>query len=542
MSNIDRDLFLQKETRNKIIKEFGTGLWVPVYYNHKEKMREITFWSYFISNKFVSKYLKKVEWDLLIGSGNPGCSFTGGDHLTVEYHRFGCYEGVEPLVFIREFIGDKESYVEVSEEFRLYHGLYHDKDTNTYYKIDENGNEDPVIKIEDMNVKIKLKYLKQFLAIKDMHLALCFEIDQYSDKKLEDMGLEDGTTCFQFDNVIYDLHLIDRVLIADPNVPSLSRIIGKKLIPGMDKEDSDVWSFKDEDYEDFIIGVDENGENILYTCNPEKLANFFGANPNAPQYLTFIFFSRDVLLKYYAKPTMYSVEDGRVSLKGSWSLRVDNHNPDYIIVYLGDLGKDIPYQEQHHWKNFNIVPDGQLSKVKFKRDLEGKWADAEISDLKFKARYKRSNELWHKKYGWKLFLDLSKEDQHHFDSLRIPLTNEQSEFDSQVSSLVKIVIDSLNEKELLNNVSSDTEGISGSIFKLELFLNDYDVNDYTRHIKFLRNLQDLRSTGVAHRKGKKYQKVSKFFGIGNNNLSEVFDNILGNMISFLEFMNNLTIE
>jgi hypothetical protein len=457
----------------------------------------------------------------------------------VKYHRFGNNDGIEPLVFVREFIGDKESYVEISEEFRLFHNLYHDINANIYYKIDETGNMDSAIKIEGRNVKIKLKYLKQFLAIKEMHLALGFEICKYSDKKLEDMGLKDSIDFFQFDKIRYDMYLMDLELIENKDDKlALSRIFGKKLIPGMDKEDSGIWPYtKKREYENFICGIDENGENVLFTCNPKKLANYYGANPNSPHYLTPVFFSRDVLGKYYANSSIYTVEDSYVSLNGSWSLRIDNHNSNYVVVYLGDLGKDIPYKEQQHWKNYNITPDGKLSEVKFKRDFKAEFTNPEISDLKFKEIFKRLNELWYKKYEWKLFLDLSEGDKHHFASLRIPLTNEQSEFDGQVFSLVKIIIDSINEKQI-----SSFEGMSGSISKLELFLKDNNAHDYNKHIKFLRNLQDLRSTGVAHRKGKKYEKVSKYFEIADKELSEVFDQILKDAISFLEFMESEFLE
>lgn len=494
-------------------------------------MTEVTFWSYLVPNNLINESLEETSWELCIGDGLPGCS--GNSKET--YNRFGNDEGIEPLIFSRNFVGNNKGYVEVSEEFRLFHNLYHETNTNTYYKIDENGNEDSVIKIDGKNVKIKLKYLKQFLTIKEMHLVLGFEIDQFSDKSLEDMDLEDNTTYFKFNKITYVMHLMNSDTFEEGNRLALSRLIGKKLIPGMTKEDPRELYNKKRKYEDFIYKVDKDGEDLFFTCNPKKLANNFGANPDAPNYLTPIFFNREVLEKYYAKSSLYSVEDGKIFTKGLWSLRLDNHNPDYVIVYLGDLGRDIPYQEQKHWKNFNIVPDGKLSKIKYERDFEGKWTDAEISDLKFKDIFKRFNELWYRKYGWKLFLDLSEEDQHHFVTLRIPLNEEQSEFDSQVSSLVKIIIDSLNEKQIIKMAKSDIKGISGSISKLELFLKDHDI-DHEEYIKFLRNLQDLRSTGVAHRKGKKYKKVSKYFGIADENLIEVFDQILKNTISFLEFM------
>jgi hypothetical protein len=43
---------------------------------------------------------------------------------------------------------------------------------------------------------------------------------------------------------------------------------------------------------------------------------------------------------------------------------------------------------------------------------------------------------------------LGRKDKHNFDSLRIPLGDNQLEFDQQVIALTKIIIDSLNEAEI----------------------------------------------------------------------------------------------
>ena len=55
-------------------------------------------------------------------------------------------------------------------------------------------------------------------------------------------------------------------------------------------------------------------------------------------------------------------------------------------------------------------------------------------------------------------------------------------------------------------------------------------------IEFLRNLQRLRSTGIAHLKGKNYDKIRKEFGIGEKELSKVFDEIL---IKAIRVLNSL---
>jgi hypothetical protein len=53
-----------------------------------------------------------------------------------------------------------------------------------------------------------------------------------------------------------------------------------------------------------------------------------------------------VLTKYYAHPERYSVEDGFLRCQGLWGLKLDNNHHEYIIVFLGDLGRDLPSDEQ----------------------------------------------------------------------------------------------------------------------------------------------------------------------------------------------------
>jgi hypothetical protein len=55
-------------------------------------------------------------------------------------------------------------------------------------------------------------------------------------------------------------------------------------------------------YLDFVIGVDDEGAEISFTSDPSKLANHFGANPGAPNYLTPVSFRKNVLENYFAQP------------------------------------------------------------------------------------------------------------------------------------------------------------------------------------------------------------------------------------------------
>ena len=85
------------------------------------------------------------------------------------------------------------------------------------------------------------------------------------------------------------------------------------------------------------------------TSDPAKLSNYFGANPEAPHYLTPVFFKKEVLQRYLSHPDRYSVEDGYLRCQSLWGMAIDNHHKDYVSAYLGDLGRDLPEAEQNHW-------------------------------------------------------------------------------------------------------------------------------------------------------------------------------------------------
>lgn len=215
---------------------------------------------------------------------------------------------------------------------------------------------------------------------------------------------------------------------------------------------------------------------------------------------------------------------------------MDNNHPKHIIVYLGDLGRDLSYQEQTYWKSFNIPPDGGISEVEFKRSFLAEFADPQQADLRFKAAYRHFCERWQKEQGWPLFKPLNEDDGHALAALRVPLTKDFSEFDAQLLYLTKLLVDSLNDAEIQKRVT-DLEPGARSIAKFEAFLKQSNVSGYESHIKFLKNLYQLRSIGAGHRKGSDYRKKAAAFGIEEKELPEVFSDFLDNatmMLGFLE--------
>ena len=101
---------------------------------------------------------------------------------------------------------------------------------------------------------------------------------------------------------------------------------------------------------------------------------------------------------------MYNVEDGYLKCHGLWGMHIDNHHMDYVCVYLGDLGRDLPEEEQNHWLQYNIASSEKLSTVAYERVFLCKATDSNISDIKFRKRFYEFQKKWKEKFGWHLFL------------------------------------------------------------------------------------------------------------------------------------------
>ncbi len=511
---------------HKYIAAAGNGDWIDVYQNARTETGSFVVYAGLVPEGKVGQISKTDSWPFEPSRMRPGCTkYADGN---VVYNRFGDDQGYEPLILERSFHGIKPPYEEVSEEFRLFHNLYFDRKNNKHIKITDDGSEHNVIRTSDGCISVRAPEIKQFLAIKEMRLAILFDIRRFFPDPLQKYGLSrealhtDGPD-FSYTSVIADL---------DSDNRSFVRVYGKKLIVGFEKRDSDFWPYNEHDdepreYMKFIVGLDERGKEIQLPCDP-----------NGGNYLRPVFFRPDVLNRYHENPSKYSVEDGYLRCAALWGVQIDNDNPEYVTVFLGDIGRDIPEAEHGYWRSFNIAPAGRtLSETAFRRSFLAEFADPNKADLAFKHEFTKFQENWKKKHGWQLFKPLTEGDEHCFSSLRIPATDEQNEFDTQVMYLTKVLVDSLNEAEIAKQIppAPNQKGIS----KLEEYLKIKGGPDQDKHIQFLRDLQSLRSTGAAHRKGSNYDRAAQKLGLTDRDPRVVYAELLGNAVSLLNALRSI---
>ena len=492
-----------------------------------------------------------------------GLPIVKSDEDGTRYSRMGearLDERVKPLIIKRAFNRRKENSLEICEEFRLFNNLYRDEETNKYLKdnLVDGGYEEVVVAVVEPNcVKMLGKEIRQFLKHKEMYLFVRLTCHVYSEYSLEELGLrQDQVESAKID--LSDGHLSWRCTYSKTRKDGYQTesVLRAKRLIGFSKvgEEKPV---------KFIADVDENGNKITLSCNEGLEA--------------WIHFRKQVLDKYYREPYRYTVEDTVLVCHGSngeteWILLIDDDHDDKVCAKLSDFAL-IPYEEQKHWREHNIPPKGNISSTYLKRYGErlsrftiishggGPRVSSTRPEHLFRQRYNELQAVCDTYLGWQLVRPLgtvtsanryivlgtpliirySGPDEHHLRCLRVPFSENQVDFDEMVRSLVLVLIDSLNVGNLKTVFPPNQQKKfrdAYTIAWLKDALNHFGVEGAENHICFLKQLQNLRSSGVGHRKDsdpQMYADSVEYFNLAKLGLQKGFAEILRRAIEVLEF-------
>lgn len=529
--------FAQENRRRYIAQTLGKEPWITVNECTDTEESGVHYWCALApSNTDQTEVLSHYTWDVTRGVGRFSFYKEKGDYI---YKHF-MEDGWEPLVYWRSPHGVSESWSELSDDFRLFFDLIPQANTKNLFYIQENGELEEVVRISTHKIDIKRNYLRHYLMLRKMILVLFFEFDVRASKDEIASNFNRTEIDLTTSSFCYNQHYNSS--FSGKTRSELSRIMGKKIISPTHEITLNLWHLgirPEIVYESFIIGEEESGAKIRFSCNPELLANYFGKNPENPHYLTPVFFRKEVLSRYLANPERYKIQDGSIICQGLWFLRIDNHHSDFVVVYLGDLGRDLPASEREYWLAFNVPPEGRtLSEPKLRRDFLAQWAEADRVEFVFKSKYKSFNQEFEKYYGWPFFLSLHTHDKHHFDNLHTPLNTSFQEFDSQILSLAHLMVDSLNEKQI-STWFSEERGIN----RLEKALIQLRLPEVKNKLKILRDVQELRSKSSAHRKSNaRFEKLLNRLNPDHKSLPAFFEQLLEQSLEFLNYLEIQFIE
>jgi hypothetical protein len=496
----------------------------------------------FLKPDAVEDALRNSSFELDSGEGRPGfVGYSDGEGgWNVEYLTVGSEE-VVPLLFHRYFSGPFPNVVELAEDFRLSWDLDEDRDRGRVVTTDELGDVITVAEWRDGDLRLNKRYLRRYQAARQLALSLQLVVDRRGGDEiahLTDVNVDvaEGQ---------YRLAYHGGSGLSSGERPNFTRLLGKRVIPPPPIERCELWPYEPaRQYETFTIGTDDEGEPIgtddegepigtddegepiTHICDPDTLANYFGKNPDAPHYLTPVFFERRVLDKYYADTDRYEVSDGYLSASGAWGLRMDNALENHVAVFLGDLGSDIPYREQQYWRSFNVAPPGPMSETAIRRSFLGQFYDSDRIEHRFVASYNRVQGVWQERYGWPLFKPPHEGDAHIEHSIHVPTNSSFGQFDDRIVRLAKLVVDSLNEEEMSDALADQARDEKG-IAKLERLLSQLGIASDPLCAD-LRRVQGARTRSAAHRKGGDFNLVTLLACAAD--LPALFADLLGRLI------------
>ena len=536
---------------DRLFRKFSDNGWITLC--------DTRIFSCLVNDNLATKSMTYDTWDISHSKAGPLINEQFGTFIS--YSRYSNDE-VEPIVMYLENEGRWDEEAFLAEEFVMYFKLHKEakgKNEYVYYQVDECGDDVEVARVAGINLEVKLKYVKEYIAVKKLNL-LVFTDEVINDTKSIDElgGNEIPWTTSKGSDFIFS-YALQEFAGYGLGYKSCAVFRGKCMMRYNDKDIQHLWKLRDSGYESFIVGSDEDGKEVFISCDEKRMPNLFTRQGDEPYSLSPVFFKRDVLSKYFQAVDKYSVQDGYLS-GPSWGIRIDNdRSDDYVVAALVDLGR-MPHREQLHWRSFNVLPprNGVYSITTFSRWFDAIPTNCSVApDLVFKQLYIQVNDKWRTKYGWSLFKELAADDQYHFETLHLMgQENDQKEFDGLIQSITKLLIDSLNEKQLVKAIDSTKPDvlrflsernikelkpsyIQGGITKFECFLISEGLLD-SNVVKLLRKVQDLRSSTVAHRKSTKLdtrtEELFNFFGILQYSDKVVLFNLLNRLNERLKWL------
>ena len=415
-------------------------------------------------------------------------------------------KGATPITFWRYFEGRKgrKGYVDINQFLTHLHGLHWDESLNSYCRLDEDGNIDQALRVQQMenDILVTLKsdiidfhqFLTKTVLVRLFDRMVCQDWKKFGgwagpkistnrDDKNEIFwrsGIESEKSGGLFASYIRGFQIIRNIR---PRREMIATLEGKPLKP--------------KKYEKFIAMDWKNKKISEVSCDPKTLGNYF-VQSNKPFEISPVFFKPEVLLKYKADPDKYTVSERHISCRGTWSLETyDINEKGQIHTYLVYLGR-LPHSEQLYWKSFNEKPKCGISERAFKTDFKGDWDLSYDPLLSLKASlqklHKEKANLW------------TCSDEGLYSRLNYPVTNAEKEWVDEIHTLDKIVIEGFSYhhiKALATSLECFDEKYQ-SVKMLQSILNKKGISDdaITGITGPLFEIRNLRTKFSGHRSGK----------------------------------------
>jgi len=352
---------------------------------------------------------------------------------------------------------------------------------------------------EDVGVlEIRRNALFSFMSDFDFDLAVYFEENKATDEVPDgwrDAGCEARRTWRVWAaDTMFEIRAVLRCVTVIPRPPALER--------------------KDSEYLgqtlEYPIGTDPaTGDPVMAAYPGEPIEQTAWPGAGNDNFLTPVYFKRQVLNAYLDDPRYYNVSNNRVSAGDRWGIPIAVTERGNVQVWLGDLGR-ISERAQRHWQQYAIPDDDAVPGWRIAQDLGAEFVDPPKDEGidRVRAGVAGCNAAAVAYCGKPLFAPVAGLNQQRIETMHAPLNDSLPEFQHQVTSLAILIVDHLNI-EFLKAVGAPAKGSTLSRLALwlasELGLSEAEAKDI---IGGLYAVYSVRSeAGGAHRAGSRASEV-----------------------------------
>lgn len=485
-----------------------------------------------------------LDWKSTPYTGRAGYSWTGqARNLRVEFtdtnSRPRTLKHRQNLVFGRRMEGLDDPYsYELLQEFAHATEIHWREEQRAYCRIDENGDFEPVVSITNTDTRgelvlitCKREPLEQYLAATESILVRFFDFTMVKrghfrswrggvrKRKIETQSLF-------YDQCIHpDGHGFTRGVQALP-VRTPKRILFRSITePPSQRTGRKYASF---------IAIDWRNRKVReISTDPSETTNYFEAGGNSlPFEVSPAFFRAEVLAKYKADRDKYTIDEAArsISCRGAWSLKAyDISEAGQVHAYICYL-RDLPYQEQLHWKSHNENPKESISERASENDFEGTWS-SHVTALERVLHVLRG---WNEQGSdwWRI------RNVRHLLRVNTPVSNSRDEWAKAFLDLSKTVIENFRSKSIRavmrrHGIAFDKGEKPLSL--LERVIASQGCSGKQRFkLEGLREAQRIRNLTHAHQGGSEADAISKCALIEHGTYKKHFEAVCSQVAQELE--------
>ncbi|MGE5527388.1 MAG: hypothetical protein ACM3Q9_01840 [Methanosarcina sp.] len=430
---------------------------------------------------------------------------------------------LQPLAAFFDPAG-RGAWLEPIQSFVLYHEASpkHQANGRISWEVhDEDGKPDEIARWSPVDeevgvLEIRRDALFSFMSDFDFDLAIYYEENRPTTEVPDGWKEDDRETRRAWrvwaSDIGTEVRVVLRCVTIVPRPPALERketeYIGQTL--------------------EYPVGTDPTtGQPLMASYPGEPIAQTAWPGAGNDNFLTPVFFKRQVLTAYLDEPRYYTVTDSYIWAGDRWGIPIAITERGNVQVWLGDLGR-ISERAQRHWQQYAIADDDAVPDWRVAQDLRAEFADPPRDEGvdRVKAGVSECNEAAIAYCGEPLFTPVEGMNEQRIETLHTPLTDSLPAFQQQVTSLAILLVDHLNI-DFLKAAEAPPDG--GPLKRLaewlgsEFSLSEADAKNILRGFYAVYSIRS--EAGAAHRAGSRASEVLDRAGISLENLPVGFESL-----------------